>query len=134
MNIFENASRNKLRFETSKGNLTVEQLWDLPMTSEKGLSLNEIGTGIQRAIREMGEDSLISTGANPDKAKATLRLDLIKHIIAIKQEENAKARKASSDKAEADRLKGILARKQEAADENLSPEELQARIAALEST
>ena len=41
MNLFEIASRKKLRIPTTKGDLTVEQLWDLPLKST-GLSLDKI--------------------------------------------------------------------------------------------
>ena len=37
--MFEQAARLKLRFETSRGLLSVEDLWDLPLTSARGASL-----------------------------------------------------------------------------------------------
>lgn len=132
MNIFENASRNKLRFPTSRGELTVEQIWDLPLTSTKGLSLNEIGTGIQKVLREMGEDSLIrSDSKDPEKTKASLRLDLIKHVIEVKQAENAAERAKADRKAEKERLLELLARKQDQQLETLTEEEIKARLEAL---
>lgn len=37
ISIFEQASRQKLRFETSAGKLSIEDLWDLPLTSNNNL-------------------------------------------------------------------------------------------------
>ncbi|QGH74962.1 hypothetical protein MAL1_00216 [Bacteriophage DSS3_MAL1] len=131
MNIFETASRQKLRFATTKGNLTVEQLWDLPLTSTKGLSLNEIGMGIKHALRDTEIDSLVDTGTSPERAKMTLSLDIIKHIIAVKQDENSEARKAQALKAEREKLMEILAKKQDAALQDLTEDQIKARLAEL---
>lgn len=132
MNLFEKAARLKLRFPTEKGALTAEQLWDLPLTSAKNLSLNGIGTSYQKALREMGEDSLIDTGSeNAAKAEAKLRLDIVKRVIDVKLAENAEASKANANKAEKEKLLEILARKQDAALESMSADELKARIEAL---
>ena len=38
MNIFEYATRAKLRFASSRGDLTVEQLWDVPLRSTDGFA------------------------------------------------------------------------------------------------
>ena len=35
-NIFEYATRSKLRFQSSHGVLTVEQLWEVPLRSKAG--------------------------------------------------------------------------------------------------
>jgi len=76
MNIFEKAVRNKYRFTTRKGNLTVEDLLELSLQS-----LDRVGKTIMTDIREQ-EDSLIeglSNTTNEDK------LIVVKHIIREKQ-------------------------------------------------
>lgn len=50
MSIFQQASRSKLRFATQLGNLSTEDLWDLPLTSVKGVSLKSIATDLQKQI------------------------------------------------------------------------------------
>ena len=51
--MFEKASRAKIRFETSKGSLTVEDLWDLPLTSNTGKAdLDDIARGLHSQLKE----------------------------------------------------------------------------------
>lgn len=98
MNIFERASRNKLRFDSRVGPLTVEQLWDLPLVSGKGtLSLNEVGMLVQRAIKSVETESLVETRPNVEAIQLELRLDIIKHVIASKQADaEATAKRAAN--------------------------------------
>ena len=47
MNIFEQATRQAFRFESPKGFLTVEDLWNLPLTNNTGrANLDGINAGI----------------------------------------------------------------------------------------
>ena len=132
MDIFAKAARTKLRINTKRGELTVEQLWDLPMTSEKGLSLNEIGVGAQHALRDMGDFSLVDTNKpNAERKKATLILDIVKFIIETKKAENAAQAQAAGNKAEKEMLMGIISQKQEQALRDMSEDEIMKRIAAL---
>jgi len=56
MEMFAFATKKKIRFETSKGLLSVEDLWDLPLTSDNGRpNLDDIAKGIYKAMKE-GEE------------------------------------------------------------------------------
>lgn len=127
-NLFEKVSRKKLRFPTERGDLTTEQLWDLPLTSEGRLSLNGIGMGFQAAIREMGQDSLIDVGTDPNITEARLRLAVIKHVISVKQAENAATIERANKKQEREKLLELLARKQDNALEDMSVAQIQERL------
>ena len=51
MNIFEQATRLKLRFAVgTRVNLTVENLWDLPLTNVKGEDLDHIAIELQEKL------------------------------------------------------------------------------------
>ena len=52
VNIFEQASRNKLRFDTNiKGVISTEDLWDLPLTSDTGrVNLDDIAKALYALI------------------------------------------------------------------------------------
>lgn len=56
-NIFEQAVRQKLRFQTVRGLLTVEQLWDLPL--DKGeVNLYQIATELVADTQSKPEKEL----------------------------------------------------------------------------
>lgn len=104
-NIFEQASRVGLRFTTSKGMATSDDLWNLPLTSTTGkLNLDDIARSISAKIKESESESFVlkSTKAN-DLEK--LRLDIVKRVIEVKLEE-AEARK--NEKQNAERKQALL--------------------------
>ena len=131
MNIFEQASREKLRFSTNRGDLTVEQLWELPLQSKTQFDLDSIAKNVYHDLKGRAEESFVSVSTDPMKATLELMLEILKHIIAVKQEENAaKLNKARTEQERA-RIAEIINKKQDAALENESLEQLQARLAAL---
>jgi hypothetical protein len=134
MSIFMQASRNKLRFQTTKGALSVEQLWDLPLTSTTGaVSLDSIAVEVFSRLENAPVTSFVRTAPvlTKDQQDDTLRLDVLKAIIEIKQAENS-ARLAASEKAEKKRkLLELLAKKQEASLESLSEAEILKQLEAL---
>lgn len=137
MNIFELATRQKLRFASAKGDLTTEQLWDLPLqntspTRDVKVDLDTLARSINHELKAQAEESFVSTKANPLKAQLELKLEIVKHIIADKLAAAEKAKKASDNRAERERLLDVLKRKQDQELENLSPEEIQKRLDALD--
>lgn len=132
-NIFEQASREKLRFPSIKGDLVIEQLWDLPLqtTRSNTVDLDSVARTVNADLKAVTEESFVQTRANPIKSQLTLKLDILKHIIATKQAENAEESRAAANKSEIARLKGLLAEKNDEALKGLSPEELEAKIKQL---
>ncbi len=131
MNIFEQSARQKLRFTSNKGDLTTEQLWDVPLTSRTGFDLDTIARGVSKELKGVAEESFVATSTNPAKAGLELRLEVLKHIIAVKLQQAADAANNATRSAERVKLLGVLAKKQDAALEELTPEQIQARLAAL---
>lgn len=130
-NIFEVASREKLRFDTSKGFLTVENLWDLPLTSAVKVSLDAVARQVNAELKAVTEESFVVTTSNPAKASLETKLEIVKYIIQVRLAEN-EARLASVKKAaEKEKLLSILDQKQDAELQDLSKEELLARIGNL---
>ena len=130
--MFEKAARTKLRFPSVRGELSVEQLWDLPLTSRSGFDLDTVAREINQSLKASTEDSFVTVRVNPQKDRFELSLDILKHIIQVKLDEIAEAAKVSARKAEKSRLVEILDQKKDQALLNLTPEEIQQRIAALE--
>jgi hypothetical protein len=132
INIFELASRQKTRFETIRGNISSEQLWDLPLTSKSGIDLDTIGQVVVAQLESTTTRSLVNAAPHPREADLNLQLALIKHVIAYKQEANAAALAKSKKTEERNRLIELLGKKQDAALEQLSEAEIKAKLAALD--
>lgn len=127
MNLFEYATRNKIRFSTERGYLTVEDLWDLPLISTRGLSLDQVGRDLRKAIRENEEESLVEV-YNPIENEMTIMFNIVKHIIDTKQQENINRKNKAEKDLKIKKLEEILARKTEDSLNELSIDDIQAEI------
>ena len=121
-----NAIRNKYRFDSSKGSLNVEDLFDLPLTSAKGVSLDEIAISLDRQLRETPTSFV--TQRTAVNAALQEKLDIVKYVISTKLAENEARNNANRIAAERARLTELIVRKQESAEAELSVEELKARL------
>lgn len=132
MNIFEQASRQKVRFTSIKGELTTEHLWDLPLTSKTGFDLDCVAKATNRELAAVSEDSFVSVKVNPAKPVLELKLEVVKHIIAVRMQDADAAAKAKANSAERQRLLEALDQKRDQELLNLTPEQIQARLKELE--
>lgn len=132
MSMFEQATRLKLRFPSTKNELTVEQLWDLPLQSKTGFDLDSVAKGVNAQLKSVTEESFVATTNSPAKTLLTLQLEIIKSIIATKIEENRIARDKAANAAERNKLLDILGTKQDEELKGLTKEQLLERINKLE--
>lgn len=130
-NLFEQATRNKLRFESTKGPLSVEQVWDAPLTSRNGFSLDDIAKQAKRELDALSEESFVEQ-VSPLKSVAVLKLEVVKHIISVKLAEKEVASKRAERAELRQQLTQALAEKQSDAIKNMSTEEIQKRLKELE--
>jgi len=121
--MFEKASRKKLRFQTSKGLLTIEDLWDIPLKSQNGFSLDSIAKRLNRELRDEVEESFVD-GKSSVRDLLELQFEIVKHIIAVRLQEAKDAQDKVLKQQKAAKIKDILARKEEDALANMTPEEL----------
>ena len=133
MNIFERASRAKFRFSSSKGPLTVEYLWDLPLKASSGYDLDSVAKFINAELREAKEESFVSVSQDPQKAINETKLEIVKHIISVRQAENEIMRTKHARSVERARLIELLDRKQNESLAAESVDQLKARIEALDA-
>lgn len=131
-NIFKSAAVLKLRFDSSKGRLTTEQLYDLPLTSKTGFDLDNVAKRVNADLKEAGEESFVKTGGNPEAERLTLMLEVVKEVIADKQVAIESREKSVAKAQERQKLLALLDRKSEEELDGLSKEEIQKRIAALD--
>jgi hypothetical protein len=132
-NVFEYATRNKVRFASSRGDLSVEMLWDVPLRSRDGFDLDAIAKGTNKALKALTEESFVSTERTPAHEKAEITLEIVKHIIGVKLADEAAAKKRADNRVERERLLQILAEKQAGKLSELSEKEIQKRINALDA-
>ena len=129
--IFKQATKLKLRFSSVRGDLTIEDLWDLPLTSKSNLSLDGVGRPIQKALRESDEDSLVDVPTTSKNELNSLRLAIIKEIISVKQEENLIKQNQAAIESQKALLKQALASKKVDEINSLSVEEIEKRLASM---
>lgn len=133
-NIFEYATRNKLRFASVKGELTVEQLWDVPLRSRgsDSFNLNSVALYAHRALEAVSAMNFVDTAKTAEHARLEAALEVVKYVIDTKLVEEKAAKKRADNKQEREKLLAILAEKQDGKLSELSEKDLQKRIAALE--
>lgn len=131
--MFEIASRKKLRVKTSIGELTVEQLWDLPLTSTRGVNLDDIAIRLSQEITKQ-QLSFVSDNAKKEDADLKVLFDIVIHIIEVRKNEAKAAQEKASNLSMLKMLKELRAEKQTESLKSLSQEELDKKIAELEGS
>jgi len=122
--MFEKASRLKLRFTTPRGQLSAEDLWDLPLSVLDGVAI-----GLHRATQQTNV-SFVNPDSEPDPV-VKLQFDIVKHVIDVRLAEKRQADDARVKAERKQKILGILARKEDAALESASDEELRGLLASL---
>lgn len=132
-NIFEYASRNKIRFLSSRGEISVEQLWDVPLRGRDDFNLNDVAKKANKALKDATEESFVETARTSTHVRLEATLEIVKHVIGVKVAEEESAKKRAENRVEKEKLLEILAEKQAGKLSDLSEKELQRRISALET-
>lgn len=126
MNNFEKATRLRLRFETSRGNLNVEDLWRLPLAE-----LDKLAIALNKQLKESSEESFIKAKSKDNKL-LELRFDIVKHIIETLLSEDEEKKKAADKRAKREQLLELIAKKKNQELEGKSLEELETELTKLE--
>jgi hypothetical protein len=132
VNIFEQASRLQLTFDSSQGMLGTEHLWQLPLDN-----LNRLAKGVNKQLKAEEEEDFLPSAANAKKLGVAkllqLKLDILKHVIGVRVEEADVAAKRAARKAELAQLKDLAASKATEKLASQSLEDILAKIAELEA-
>lgn len=123
-NIFEFAVRNKLRF-AFKGNLSVEDLWDLKVEE-----LDSIFKNLNSQVKQSQEESLLTTKSKAD-AELEVKIAIVKYIVKTKLEEKEAKAKAFENRAKKQKIMEIMATREDEALHNMSDEDLKKMLAEL---
>jgi hypothetical protein len=131
--MFEQASRLKIRFATPQGLLSVEDLWDLPLTA-KGrhaatANLDDIAIALHTKLKN-DDVSFVTDVTKPDP-KAALAFEIVKHVIKVRLDEKRQAEDAKARVDQKQKILGLMAQKEDAELAGKSLDELRALVAAL---
>ena len=124
INLFEVATRANYQFPF-RGMINVIDLWDLSLTN-----LDSVFKALNAEAKKHAEESLLNVKSKEDE-EISNKIRIIKYIVSVKLAEK-KAREDAKKNAEMkQRLLEIKAKRQDAALENMSDEELDKALAEL---
>lgn len=122
--MFKQASKLKLRFQTNRGVLSVEQLWDLTQT--------DLANAIKavKKVLKTGDDDELSflESTKVVDVENQLRFDILKDVYLTKKKESEESRDAAANKAHNQKILALIAEKQEEGLKGKSIPELEALL------
>jgi hypothetical protein len=122
MDNFKLASQQKLRFQTSKGLLTTEQLWDLSLDE-----LDALAVSLETEHKESGKKSFLTKTSVKDKT-AKLRFDVALDILHTKVDEAQAASEALEIKEHNKKIIALIADKKDESLKGKSIKQLEAML------
>ena len=105
--MYKQASQQKLRFNTNRGPLTVEQLWDLPLDI-----LDALVVSLDEAYKNSKGKSFLVKRTTKD-ANIKLAFDIALDILQTKVEEQDEARMLSENKEHNKKILELIASKKD---------------------
>jgi hypothetical protein len=133
VNLFERAARGKWRFTTQRGEITAEQLFDLPLEGNNGFNLNEVAIAVDNQLETSARKNFVEPVKNTARAELEGKLELIKLVIASKLADMKASETRVKNAAERQRILDALNAKSDEELKSATKEELEERLAALES-
>jgi len=126
--MFEKAARSKIRFDSPKGVLSIEDLFDLPLSGKSGsANLDDMIKDLYQKLKAGNEISFVTKKTEVDST-TQLKFDLIKHVIDVRLAESEAADNMAANKLKKQQLMQILADMENKALLNKTPEEIQKMI------
>ena len=127
MDLFEQATRRRYRFQTSVGYLSVEDLWQLPLTNSRGANLKSIATALAVQLKDNSTDELgffnEAIEANPE---LQAKFDIVKHIVTVRVAENKAKTDEKEKAAKKKEIRALIADKKKESLASKSIEDLEA--------
>ena len=123
--MYKKAIRAKLRFQTSKGLLTIEQLWGLTLTELKNLIIS-----LHETVKKVPSEDLafLETETVQEESEDKMRFNIAVDVYKTKQQEAKDSREEASKKAFNQHIAEIIAEKEEADLRSKSIDELKAMM------
>lgn len=115
---FKSASRMKLRFQTSKGVLSTEQLWDLNLND-----LDKLAVDLDESCKTTNKSFLNKKSVEDEKSK--MMFDIVLDILTTKKDELEALKKVQENKLHDQKIMQLIQAKKDEQLTNLSVEELE---------
>lgn len=126
MSNFATSTRKKYRYQTGRGFITTEDLWDLSLDD-----LDTLAKALNKQVKESGEESFVKKRSTVNK-QLEIQLEVVKEVIQFKLDA-IEAQKTKADKAaKRNQLLEALNKKENEAVDNLSMKQLKAQLDKLE--
>lgn len=122
MENFKLASQQKLRFQTNKGLLSTEQLWDLSLED-----LDALAVSLETEHKQSAKKSFIVKTTLKDKT-AKLRFDVVLDVLNTKVVEEEAATEAMEIKEHNKKIISLIAEKQDESLKGKSIKQLEAML------
>ena len=132
----QRVAQKKLRFQTPRGLLWAEQLYDLPLQSTTGYDLDSVAQAVDTELEKTkGKKSFVDQAADDSTLKTNLSamMEVVLEVIADKQAAATKATKRAERKAERKKLLDLVAAKKRQALEAKPLADLEAMLAAADA-
>src|SRR6476620_308105 len=107
MDIYKKAAQNRLRFATSKGTLTAEQLFDLSLTD-----LDNLAVFLKASYEESKGKSFIKKKTVKD-ANIKLQFDIVIDVLETKMAEAEAAQEAKDTKEHNQKILSLIVEKKD---------------------
>lgn len=117
--MWKEAIRLKMRFSTSRGPLTIEQLWDLSLEE-----LDALAVELKKQYDESGAKSYLKKKSSKDK-QVKLAFDIVLDILETKVEDAENDKNALETKEHNQKIMSLIAKKKDEKLESLDIDELE---------
>jgi hypothetical protein len=129
--VFEQAVRKKYRFPSPQGELSTEEIFDLPLTSSNNrANLDDIARSLNKQLKSGNDVSFV----NPDKKsdpEIQAKFDLIMYVIKLRIAENEAALKQKENAAKRQKILAIMSDREDESLRNMPLDELKKLIESL---
>lgn len=120
--MYKEASKQKMRFQTSKGLLSVEQLWDLDLET-----LDALAVSLEENYKAGKGKSFLSKKTIKDKT-VKLQFDIVLDVLQSKAEESDALTIAKENKEHNNKIIALIKDKKDESLKNMSVEELEGML------
>lgn len=125
--LFIKAAKSKVRFETVRGHVVVEDLFDMPLISKSGFSLDDLAKDLNKKVKDSEDESFVSERSTKN-TELELKFEIVKYVISVRLEENKAKLEAKAKADQRQKILGLIDKKKDESLEGLSIEELEAKL------